>query len=214
MTISERACQIWSILAWVAKNRQSLTFDLLSKLIGVPTAGLEHLLEPINAFCILNNLPLLTVLVVQTDSGLPDSKLTGTKASDIAKNQADVFNYNWLDYGNPQPKGFEGVIKIDLPDNLKGRNIREKIIPTVCNLNNMLDKLKSAKGNTSLLKPWEKISYKAYRIDEIQKKLFNSKMRFSMMLQLSQNTRTAGPDPKESPARLSGASLALAERCA
>lgn len=40
MTRSERASQIWAVLAWAAKNRQSLTYKQLAELIGVPQAGL------------------------------------------------------------------------------------------------------------------------------------------------------------------------------
>ena len=69
MTISERASQIWAVLAWAAKNRQSLTYDHLSKLISVPRAGLGNLLEPIQSYCLLENLPPLTILVVQQESG-------------------------------------------------------------------------------------------------------------------------------------------------
>ncbi len=64
--------------------------------------------------------------------------------------------------------------KINLPDNLKGRSIYDKVIPTVCNLNNMLVKLKELHGNDSLLKPWEKRSYNAYRVDTVKIKILNS----------------------------------------
>jgi hypothetical protein len=55
-----------------------------------------------------------------------------------------------------------------LPDNLRGRSIQCKVIPTVCNLKNMLDKLVSVNGDTSQLKQWEKRSYKAYQIEFIK----------------------------------------------
>lgn len=48
------------------------------------------------------------------------------------------------------------LTKIYLPDNLRGRSIHDNVIPTVCNLKNMLLKLKDLHGNISLLKPWEK----------------------------------------------------------
>jgi len=64
--------------------------------------------------------------------------------------------------------------KINLPANLKGRSIYDNVIPTVCNLNNMLVKLKKLHGNVSLLKPWEKRSYNAYRIDKVKIKILNS----------------------------------------
>jgi len=70
------------------------------------------------------------------------------------------------DDGKPKPT------KIYMPDNLRGRSIHDNVIPTVCNLKNMLVKLKELHGNVSLLKPWEKRSYNAYRIDKI--KILNS----------------------------------------
>jgi len=103
MTKSERASQIWSVLALSAGNRQSLTYSILSKLIGVPTAGLGQLLEPIQSYCLLNNLPPLTILVVQQDSGLPGAGFTGAEAEEFAKDQMKVYAFDWLSHGNPQP---------------------------------------------------------------------------------------------------------------
>jgi predicted house-cleaning noncanonical NTP pyrophosphatase (MazG superfamily) len=63
---------------------------------------------------------------------------------------------------------------ITLPDNLRGRSIHLNIIPTVCNLPNMLDKLESVQGDVSKLKPWEKRSFQAYRIDQIKLQILNA----------------------------------------
>ncbi len=116
MTRSERACQIWSILAWAARNRQSLTYTNLSKLIGVPSAGLGKLLEPIQSFCLLNKLPPLTILVVQSTTGLPGQGFTAASASDYAKAHMKVFRFDWLDYGNPGPEPLEKAV-LRLPSN-------------------------------------------------------------------------------------------------
>lgn len=111
MNRSERASQIWAVLAWAAKNRQSITYGQLGKLIGVPTAGLGQLLEPVQSYCILKQLPPLTVLVVQQDSGLPGPGFTGASASDFARAQAEVFSTDWLELGNPQPERLEDAVK-------------------------------------------------------------------------------------------------------
>jgi len=111
MTKSERACQIWGILAWAARNRQSMTYGHLGKLIGVPNAGLGQLLEPIQSFCIQEKLPPLTVLIVQQDTGLPGSGFTGAPASEFAKAQMEVFEYDWLGHGNPQPERLEAAVQ-------------------------------------------------------------------------------------------------------
>jgi hypothetical protein len=68
----------------------------------------------------------------------------------------------------------DGFMHIKLPDNLRGRSISAKVIPTVYNLENMLDKLRKFNGDSSQLKPWEMRSYKAYKIDEIKSEILNS----------------------------------------
>jgi hypothetical protein len=110
MTKSERASQIWAVLAWAAKNRQMLTYGILSKLIGVPRAGLGQLLEPIQSYCLLKELPPLTILVVQQDSGLPGPGFTGANKAEHARAYMDVYKYNWLEHGNPQPEKLEEAV--------------------------------------------------------------------------------------------------------
>ena len=70
MTVYERAAQIWPLLSYAATHRQTLTYDILGKLIGVPRFGLGKQLEPIQSYCLIHNLPPLTVLVVN-QSGRP-----------------------------------------------------------------------------------------------------------------------------------------------
>lgn len=65
----------------------------------------------------------------------------------------------------------EDVKAYNLPNNLRGRNIHCKVIPTVCNLENMLNKLVAVKGDFLQLKQWEKRSYKSYRIEDVKFKI-------------------------------------------
>ena len=111
MNRSERASQIWAVLAWAARSRQSITYAQLGKLIGVPAAGLGQLLEPIQSYCLTQRLPPLTVLVVQQDSGLPGPGFSGVTASEFAKAQAEVFATDWLEHGNPQPEKLEIAVQ-------------------------------------------------------------------------------------------------------
>ena len=61
------------------------------------------------------------------------------------------------------------------PNHLRGRSIYEKVIPTVCNLRNMLEKLSSVNGDYSRLKSWEKRSYEAYQLDRVKARILKSK---------------------------------------
>lgn len=103
MNKSQRAAQIWAVLAWAAKNRQIITYPILGKLIGVPPQGLGHLLEPIQSYCLLKGLPPLTILVVQEQTGLPGVGFNAASASDYAKEQLRVFEYDWIASGAPKP---------------------------------------------------------------------------------------------------------------
>ena len=111
MKIQERATQIWAVLAWAATHRQNMTYKQLAQCTGSFIGGLGALLEPIQSYCLLHNLPPLTILVVQQDSGLPGSGFTGATASELASAQAKVFAHNWLEHGNPGVEKLEAAVK-------------------------------------------------------------------------------------------------------
>lgn len=99
MRVHERAAQLWSVLALAARNRQVLTYPLVSRLVGVPQAGLGQLLEPVQSYCLLNKLPPLTILEVSSESGIPGTGFVA--ASDIPRTQQEVFAFDWLAHGAP-----------------------------------------------------------------------------------------------------------------
>ncbi len=89
MKAEERAAQVWSVLALAATSRQILTYDILSKLTGVARQGFAHILDHIQKYCIKNDLPPLTILVVYRDTGLPGQGFTAVQ--DIPAHQVKVF---------------------------------------------------------------------------------------------------------------------------
>jgi len=111
MNRAERATQIWAVLAWSATHRQNITYSQLAQVTGAFTGGLGKLLEPIQSYCLLKDLPPLTILVVQQESGLPGSGFTGATAGDLAAAQAKVFSFNWLERGNPGEEQLELAVK-------------------------------------------------------------------------------------------------------
>jgi hypothetical protein len=74
------------------------------RLIGVPARGLGHLLEPIQSYCLVKDLPPLTILVVQEGTGIPGSGFSAASANEFSKKQLDVFGFDWLDHGAPTPE--------------------------------------------------------------------------------------------------------------
>jgi hypothetical protein len=104
----ERAQQIWSLLVWAAAHRQTLTYDVLGRLIGLPQPELGRLLEPVQSLCILEDLPPLTSLVVESRSGQPGEGFIA--AADVPQAQAEVFAYGWLDRAAPTADQFAAAV--------------------------------------------------------------------------------------------------------
>jgi hypothetical protein len=108
MKVSERAAQIWPALILAARNRQTLTYDLLARLIGVPRPALGQLLEPIQSYCLTHSLPALTALVVSDTTGLPGTGFVA--AEDIPAMHAQVFGHDWLSRSAPSAEQFAAAL--------------------------------------------------------------------------------------------------------
>ena len=109
MTQYERAAQIWSVLVWAATNQQELTYNIVGRLIGVPRQGLGRLLEPIQSYCLVRQLPPLTLLVVSEVNGQPSPGFTATQQ--IPEDRQRVFGYNWLDHSAPTLELLEQAVQ-------------------------------------------------------------------------------------------------------
>lgn len=104
-TIPARAVQIWQILISKAHNRQIITYGILADILGL--GGAIILAQPLSIimyFCSQNDLPPLTVLVVNAKTGLPGKglKIDG----DLSAVREDVFNYNWYGLLSPSENQF------------------------------------------------------------------------------------------------------------
>ena len=105
MTVAERAAQIWSVLALAGHNRQVLTYDMVAKLTGIARVGLGQCLEPIQSFCLVHDLPPLTVLVVSEKTGMPGVGFIA--AQDVPRAQQSAFTVDWVSSRCPAPEEFE-----------------------------------------------------------------------------------------------------------
>ncbi|MBA3342840.1 MAG: hypothetical protein H0W30_04520 [Gemmatimonadaceae bacterium] len=110
MKLSERAWQAWPVLALAAGNRQIITYEILAKLTGMHAAGLGSVLEQIQSYCLLNDLPPLTALVVNKGTGLPSEGFVATK--NVPRAFADVFEHDWLSTPCPSPDDLAEATRI------------------------------------------------------------------------------------------------------
>lgn len=61
-----------------------------------------------------------------------------------------------------------------LADRIRGRRLKESMIPAVCSLDSMLYNLTTLHGDYDKLKPWEKRCYQNYNIDSIKRKIISA----------------------------------------
>jgi alkylated DNA nucleotide flippase Atl1 len=107
---STRALQIWQILIAKASNRQTLTYGQLAKILGFQGAGtLAPILGHIMYYCQQENLPPLTVIVVNQKTGLPGDGLTN---ADLNADREAVFQYDWFGVFPPTPEELDQAHKI------------------------------------------------------------------------------------------------------
>ena len=105
MTKYERAAQFWSVLVLAARTQQVLSYDIVGRLTGIPRQGVGEFLGPIQDYCKRNDLPPLTSLVVNEETGLPGVGFT--EATDIFGAQARAFVYDWFRRETPSPEDFK-----------------------------------------------------------------------------------------------------------
>ena len=93
-----RAVQAWQILIGMAHNRQTTTYKGLSELMyGKSAAGvLAQILGHIAFYCIDNDLPPLTAIVVGKGSGAPGGEIPLERAA-IDEEREKVYRYDWYD---------------------------------------------------------------------------------------------------------------------
>ncbi|WP_319523278.1 hypothetical protein [uncultured Desulfosarcina sp.] len=104
MKREERAVQLWSLLVLAAKNRQILTYDFVAKATGMMTPGIGDMLRPIQQYCIENDLPPLTSLIVNGNTGLPGTGFIA--AENVPKAQLETFEHVWIEHKAPSPEQF------------------------------------------------------------------------------------------------------------
>jgi hypothetical protein len=107
MTNSQRAAQFWAVLVLAAHNRQTLTYEMVEKITGIPKYAQTSILGIIVAYCDSRSLPKLTTIVVRELDGLPADGVDD--ASTVCVKHAKVFAFNWLEQKAPNPKDFEAL---------------------------------------------------------------------------------------------------------
>ena len=97
-----RAVQAWQILVGRAMNRHTITYEELSRLMyqKVAQGVLDRILGHIAYYCIDNDLPALTSLVVGKGRGTPGEDIP-VNLTTIDEQREKVYDFDWYNVYPP-----------------------------------------------------------------------------------------------------------------
>lgn len=95
-----RAFLAWDVLIERAKEERSITYKELADKVGVHHRVCRYFLEYIQNYCLEEELPPLTSIVVNK-GGKVGQGFIAWDVNDLAAGQKKVYNFKWSSYSNP-----------------------------------------------------------------------------------------------------------------
>jgi putative restriction endonuclease len=109
-----RAYHAWNELADYARPRQTVTYEMLGKLINIHHRAVKFPLALIQEYCLENRLPPLSILVVNKHTRLPGQGFIAWNADNLVEGLEQVWAFDWAGYGNPFRFAANGATKDDI----------------------------------------------------------------------------------------------------
>jgi len=129
----QRAATGWDVLTQVAKDNGLIRYGELGRRIGIHHRPVRYVLGLIQDYCLQNQLPPLTILVVN-QSGLPGEGFIAWDVDDIDEGLSQVYSYNWDNLDNPFGFAKEGLTEnkiieelLENPDNAEDTYAKIKV---------------------------------------------------------------------------------------
>jgi putative restriction endonuclease len=97
----ERAYRAWPILTAKASARQTITYSEFADHLGIHVRPVRYVLHVIQAWCLAEEKPPLTILVVNKGQGRQGQGFIAWDTSHVEEGYRAVFAYPWLDLPNP-----------------------------------------------------------------------------------------------------------------
>jgi putative restriction endonuclease len=99
---TERAMLAWDVLARLAAEKKTITYAELASEVGAggPRAC-RYFLDLIQSYCMCNQLPPLTILVVNKGKKKPGTGFVAHDVNALDAGMQSVWSYDWTKDGNP-----------------------------------------------------------------------------------------------------------------
>jgi putative restriction endonuclease len=97
----QRAFLVWPILTNCARKNEPITYGELGIRLGIFHRTFTPSLSLIQEFCIDNELPPLTILVITKKKGLPGNGFKADNFENLQDEINKVYTFNWSSLPNP-----------------------------------------------------------------------------------------------------------------
>lgn len=112
-----RAYKAWNVMIEYAQQGMTVTYKGLADAIGVHHRACRYFLDPIQNYCMEEDLPPLTSIVVNQEGKVGEGFIAWNK-NDLEEGQSRVYHYNWFNYPNPFDYAAEGSRREELVEEL------------------------------------------------------------------------------------------------
>ncbi|GHT80139.1 hypothetical protein FACS1894130_10820 [Spirochaetia bacterium] len=125
----EKAKNIWLYLIECSNNKQLYSYKDIGNRVELHWRMVGRALEPIQKYCLDNNLPPLTILVVNS-SKKPGVGFIAAKSDEIDQKTKEVYNFDWSKIDNPFDIGLseEDIVRNIINKNFTQKEVIRKII--------------------------------------------------------------------------------------
>lgn len=114
----ERATRAWPILALAATQSRDLTYKQLGAELGIHHRACRYVLHEIQTYCQDQGWPILTMVVVNSKTGLPGAGCVVHEPDVIEEKRAELRVFPWLEQENPFGYAATGQTEKQLIDEL------------------------------------------------------------------------------------------------
>lgn len=130
----QRANLAWPILVECAAQNETITYSNLAKKLDLHHRAMSHILGVIQSYCISENLPPLTILVVSKSAKIPGNGFIAWDIDDMNAGLQEVYQFKWSSIDNPFLYAANGSTK---------KSFVEELISTPDNAREILSQVKS-----------------------------------------------------------------------
>ena len=102
------AIKAWKTLTNNAQKSKLITYEDLAEILKIHHRPIRLILDLIQTYCIDENLPPLTILVVNKSSGLPGAGFTAWDNRDLQRGRMSVNEFDWTKLANPFSYALKG----------------------------------------------------------------------------------------------------------